>query len=92
MSFCPVCGRDHKPGPCPIPSVEPESPDWEAKQYTRISVAAMASGLILLVISQLTQTIDDITAVLGFLSLLVGGGLFLVARKKNAELDSATRG
>ena len=53
----------------------------------RISIAAAVSGLILLVISQLMQTIDDITAALGLLSLLAGGGLFFVARKKKAEVD-----
>lgn len=88
MSFCPVCGRDHPPGPCPISSVAPDSPDWEAKQYLRLSRGLVVVGVVLIVVGQLTTGVSPGLEIAGSGTLILGIATYFVSRRKRQELKS----
>ena len=90
MSFCAICGRDHDPGPCPIPSVEPHSPDWEARLYMRLAWGALVTGLLFFTISPSMVTGTRIGQGIGVVALLVSAAMFWVSRKKRPQSDSKT--
>ncbi len=85
MSFCAVCGRDHEPGPCPIPSVTNDDPEYEVKQYRRLGWGGATTGILILVLSQLLDFFSYVFLTVGLLVLLAGAGCFYLAQKSEAE-------
>ena len=90
MSFCPVCGRDHNPGPCPIPFIEPDSPYWESDQYKRIAIGVTIAGLL-----SLSASFVMPVAVLGFrivggVAIAIGIASFILARSKRNAVGNKT--
>jgi hypothetical protein len=91
MRFCPVCGRDHAPGPCPISSLAPQSPGWEAKQYLRICKLLVMMGLVPIVAAQFTSGPGfGMGEIVGTVLLVLGLVTYMISRRKQLELDSPT--
>lgn len=88
MRFCPVCGRDHDPGPCPMPSVAPTSPDWESRQYLRISRTISIAGLLLIVAGQFVPRASPGMEIVGVLALVLGFATYRLSRQKRLERES----
>lgn len=82
--FCPVCGRQHVPGPCPIPSVEPKSPTWESDQYRRLGFGGLVTGAIVFIIAILADIGSMLFLAAGLFFLLMGVAGLVVARQKRA--------
>ena len=80
-SSFPVCGRGSDPGPCPIPSVEPTSPDWESNQETLRS-GGYSDGFAFRIIAYSGSTSVH---VFGAVVVPAGLGMFVLAQMKRAR-------
>lgn len=87
MSFCGVCGRDHEPGPCPIPFVEPESETWESDQYRKLGLGSLVFGLIVLVFAVVFDLTYPLFLGFGGLFVLLGIGGMMLAKQKAQLLN-----
>lgn len=82
--FCPVCGRQHVPGPCPIPFVEPESPTWESDQYRKLGYGGLATGVVVFIIAVLADLGSMPFLAAGLFFLMMGTAGLVVAHQKKA--------
>ncbi len=87
MSFCAICGRDHEPGPCPIPSVEPKSPTWESDQYRKLGFAAILFGIAIVTVGMLSVSIVPLFLVVGVALVLLGFWGLVASKRKSDELN-----
>jgi len=81
MSFCGVCGRDHDPGPCPIPFVEPDSPNWESEQYNRVGKGTILIGVLIIVLSLFMPVVAGAFLAVGAITLVSGVAVYILAKK-----------
>jgi hypothetical protein len=82
MHFCPICGRNHEPGPCPIPSTPNTGKNWESKRYLQIGGGTLLGGLALIALSYSVETARSLVAITGMAISLVGLAVLVLSRLK----------